>query len=97
MTLGETIKRELVITFSKHAQPLWFRVLKYTIIGSMVYLFWGSELLWEFLAIVFVVALIGHFWFRYKTHGWTKNYGPWKHELVDSNDTLLPNSEDPKE
>jgi hypothetical protein len=33
------IKRELEVAFSKHSQPAWFRVLKYIVIGSVLYFF----------------------------------------------------------
>ena len=80
MALGKTIKRELEVAFSKHSQPAWFRVLKYIILGSILFFFWGTKLLWIILLIMFAFAMLLHFWYRYKTHGWTKSYGLWKHE-----------------
>ncbi|MEK6782615.1 MAG: hypothetical protein AABY93_12975 [Bacteroidota bacterium] len=79
MTLAEIIKREIEVAFSKHSQPVWFRILKYTLLGFVLYFFWGSQLLWTGLLIMFVFALSLHFWYRYKTQGWTKSYGLWKH------------------
>jgi hypothetical protein len=29
---------------------------------------------------MFAFAMLLHFWYRYKTNGWTKSYGLWKHE-----------------
>ena len=80
MTFAEIIKRELAVAFSKHAQPVWFRIMKYILLGSALYFFWGSKWLWISLLIMFAIALFLHFWYRYKTHGWTKSYGLWKHE-----------------
>ena len=80
MAFSETIKREIEVAFSKHSQPVWFRVLKYILLGSALYFFWGSRLLWIGLLVMFVFALLLHFWYRYKTQGWTKSYGLWKHE-----------------
>ena len=80
MALGKTIKRELEVAFSKHSQPAWFRVLKYIILGSILFFFWGTKLLWIILLIMFAFAMLLHFWYRYKTHGWTKSYGLWKHD-----------------
>lgn len=80
MALGKTIKRELEVAFSKHSQPIWFRVFKYILLGAIVYFFWGTRLLWIILLIMFAVAMLLHFWYRYKTHGWTKSYGLWKHD-----------------
>jgi len=80
MPFNKTIKRELEVAFSKKAQPVWVRVLKYVLLGVIVYLFWGSNLLWIILIALFACALLVHFWVRYKTHGWTQSYGLWKHE-----------------
>ena len=80
MALGKTIKRELEVAFSKHSQPIWFRILKYILLGAILYFFWGTPLLLIILLITFAFAMFLHFWYRYKTQGWTKSYGLWKHE-----------------
>ena len=85
MALGKTIKRELEVAFSKHSQPIWFRVLKYILLGVILFFFWGTKLLWIILLITFAFALLLHFWYRYKTHGWTKSYGLWKPEKNRAN------------
>jgi hypothetical protein len=74
------IKRELEVAFSKHSQPAWFRILKYIVIGSALYFFWGSTLLWIILSIFLAFSICLHFWYRYKTQGWTKSYGLWKYD-----------------
>jgi hypothetical protein len=80
MALGKIIKRELEVAFSKHSQPIWFRVLKYILLGAILYFFRDTKLLWIILLIMFAFAMLLHFWYRYKTNGWTKSYGLWKHE-----------------
>ena len=80
MPLPKVIKRELEVAFSKHAQPVWFRIVKYILLGGLFYFLWGTKLLWIILLCMFVFGSALHFWFRYKTHGWTKSYGMWKHE-----------------
>ena len=80
MSHPKIIKRELEVAFSKDAQPVWFRIVKYILLGAMIYFLWGTKLLWVILLSVFVVGAVLHFWFRYKTNGWTKSYGMWKHE-----------------
>ena len=80
MALNKTIKRELEVAFSKRSQPVWFRILKYILLGGIMFFFWGTKLLWIILLIMFAFAMLLHFWYRYKTHGWTKSYGLWKHE-----------------
>jgi len=82
MAFTETIKREIEVAFSKNAQPVWFRILKYIVLGGLLYFFWGSKLLWIILLILFVFALALHFWYRYKTRGWTQSYGLWKHDGI---------------
>ena len=80
MSFNKKIKRELEVAFSKNAQPIWLRILKYVLLGIMLYFLWGSKYLWIILIALFVFALLLHFWYRYKTHGWTKSYGSWDYE-----------------
>jgi hypothetical protein len=80
MFFQKALNRELEVAFSKHSQPVWFRIVKYLVLGCIIYFFWGSNLLWIILAVLLVPALLLHFWYRYKTNGWRKSYGMWKHE-----------------
>jgi len=80
MSFNKTIKREFEVAFSKHSQPVWFRIVKYILLSFVIYFFWGTQLLWIILLILFVLAMALHFWYRHKTQGWTKSYGMWKHE-----------------
>jgi hypothetical protein len=80
MSFQKAFKRELEVAFSKHSQPVWFRVVKYIVLGCVVWFFWGTNTLWFILLPLFVVAMVLHFWYRYKTQGWRKSYGMWKHE-----------------
>jgi hypothetical protein len=80
MSFRKAFKRELEVAFSKDAQPVWFRILKYILLAALVYFLWDTQLLWIILSIFFILALCLHFWYRYKTNGWTKSYGLWKHE-----------------
>ncbi|MEQ1587129.1 MAG: hypothetical protein ABL895_14675 [Cyclobacteriaceae bacterium] len=83
MSVNKIVKRELEVAFSKQSQPVWFRILKYILLGFLVYFFWGSQTLWIILLILFVVAMAMHFWYRYKTKGWTKSYGMWKYDKAN--------------
>lgn len=74
------LKRELEVAFSKDAQPVWFRIVKYIALGFMFYFLWGSLWLWIILVSMLLVGGFVHFWYRHKTEGWTKSYGMWKHE-----------------
>lgn len=77
---SEIINREIEVAFSKHSQPVWFRILKYVLLGTFLYFFWDSKYLWPILLGMFALALLLHFWYRHKTQGWTKSYGMWKHD-----------------
>jgi hypothetical protein len=74
MSFNKTIQREIEVAFSKHAQPVWFRILKYVLLAITCYFFW------IILIVLFVASLCLHFWYRYKTDGWTKSYGMWNYK-----------------
>jgi hypothetical protein len=80
MSFSEVIKRELEVAFSKHSQPIVFRITKYIVLASLIWVFSGTNLLWIILGILLVLSLSLHFWYRYKTKGWSQSYGLWKHE-----------------
>lgn len=80
MTFRKIIKREIEVAFSKDAQPLWFRILKYAVLGILLYCFWDSKTFWILFLIGVVLSFLLHLWYRHKTDGWTKSYGLWKHE-----------------
>jgi len=80
MPFKKILERELEVAFSKQSQPAWFRILKYVLLGLILYFFWENKYLWIILVILLVFALFLHFWYRYKTQGWTKSYRMWKHE-----------------
>jgi hypothetical protein len=66
------------VAFSKNAQPAFVRIIKYLILGVVIYLLWGTKILTVILTTLISVALAVHFWYRYKTEGWTKSFGRWK-------------------
>jgi len=74
MSFKKAIKRELEVAVSKDSQPIWFRIVKYILLGCLLYFFWGTGLLWIILLVLFIFSMSLHFWYRYKTHGWTKSY-----------------------
>lgn len=79
MPFSEIIKREIEIAFSKHSQPVWFRVTKYILLSILIYFLWGTDTLWIVLLVLLILSLCLHFWYRYKTKGWTQSYGMWKY------------------
>lgn len=84
MGFSKAVKRELDVAFSKHAQPVWFRIVKYIVLACIAYVFWESHMLWTIFISLFIAGLCLHFWYRYKTHAWTRSYGLWKHETERS-------------
>jgi hypothetical protein len=78
MSIRNKIKREFEVAFAKNAQPAWKRILKYLILGFIIYLFWGKGVLAYILIPLFIIALAIHFWYRFKTNAWTKSFGGWK-------------------
>lgn len=83
MPLSPVIKRELEVAFSKHSQPVWFRIFKYIVLATVVYALWGTGTLWIVLAVLLVFSLSLHFWYRHKTKAWTRSYGMWKYRGPD--------------
>ncbi len=80
MPFSKTIKREFEVAFSKNTQPVWLRILKYIVLAGLIFLLKDSKWLWPVLIGILSCALAIHFWYRYKTNGWTKSYGGWKYD-----------------
>jgi hypothetical protein len=80
MSFKKVLNRELEVAFSKKSQPIWFRIAKYAVLGMVIYFLWGTKWLWITLITLFVVAMVMHFWVRYKTNRWTKSYGLWDYD-----------------
>lgn len=71
------MQREFQVAFSRRAQPIWFRVVKWIVILAAVILLREKPYFWT---LVGVTALLGfglHFFYRWKTRGWTKPWGGW--------------------
>ena len=80
MSYRQLIARELEVAFSKNAQPVWFRLVKYLVIGAIFYRFWNTSTLWWVLGIGAGFGVLLHLWYRYRTKGWTQSYGGWNYE-----------------
>jgi hypothetical protein len=77
MTVGRTLKREARVAFSKKAQPVWFRVVKWVVIVVLVVAYWHHPYFWWTVLGVLIVALGLHFVWRWKTKAWTQPWGGW--------------------
>jgi len=71
------IRRELRVAFSPHAQPVWFRVVKWTCILAGVLVFHDRSWFWWTLAGLAAAGTLLHFFYRWKTNGWTRAWGGW--------------------
>ncbi len=79
MKAKEWIEREKHVAL--HAQPRWFRILKWIVIFiALAALEWWKG--WR-VAILILLCLMAlgttlHFILRWKTKGWTQSWGPYK-------------------
>jgi hypothetical protein len=71
------IEKELRVALSRRAQPVWFRVVKWTVFISVTILLWSSPYFWWWLGGGIALGLVVHFIYRWKTKGWTKGWGGW--------------------
>ena len=87
-TVKNIVKKEMEVAFSKNTQPLWFRITKYALLGTLVYFTRTKPFFWWMISALFVFSLAIHSFYRYKTKGWTKSYGGWGHEKFASDKQL---------
>ena len=71
------LRRECRVAFSRRAQPVWFRVIKWACILTGAALFHGRAWFWWCLTCLAIVALTVHFLYRLKTKTWTRDWGGW--------------------
>ena len=72
-----TLPREIAVAFSRGAQPVWFRIVKWIILIVVVRTWWGAAYFWPGCGVALSLALALHFFYRRKTHGWTRPWGGW--------------------
>lgn len=71
------LRREFRVAFSVRAQPIWFRVVKWTCIFAGVALVHDRRWFWWTLAGLAIAGLTLHFFYRSKTRTWTRAWGGW--------------------
>lgn len=77
MRADNVLKREMRVALSRRAQPVWFRVLKWAVIITAVVVFRRApSFQWWVLGAV-AVSLTLHFFWRWKTRGWTQPWYGW--------------------
>jgi hypothetical protein len=77
-SLDATLRRELRVAFSRRAQLVWFRIVKWTCILVGVALFYDQRWFWWTLAGLAAVGTLVHFIYRWKTAAWTRARDGWK-------------------
>lgn len=76
-TFPATLRREFRVAFSKRAQPVWFRIVKWLLLLTAVVAFRQKPLLWWCLLSLLALGLAVHFFYRWKTRTWTRPWGGW--------------------
>jgi hypothetical protein len=76
-TMNVTIRREFRVAFSRHAQLVWLRIVKWTCILTGVSLFHDRRWFWWIVAGLAVFAMALHLVYRWKTKVWTRAWGGW--------------------
>ena len=61
----------------RRAQPVWFRIVKWTGILVAVAWFYDRRWFWWTPASLTVVGTLLHFFYRRKTRTWTRAWGGW--------------------
>ena len=70
-------KREIAVAFSRQAQPLWFRAIKWTVMIGVSVLLWETPYFWWWIGGGALLGLGLHFFYRWKTQRWTRAWGGW--------------------
>ncbi len=76
-TFSTAVRREFRVAFSRRAQPVWFRIVKWTCILTSVALFHGQPWFWWTLTGVALAGCCMHIFYRCKTKTWTRVWGGW--------------------
>ena len=84
-TLARLLRLELRVCFSRHAQPPWFRIVKWTVGLAFIARYHGAAWFWPLAAAWGVGTLALHFLYRWRTHAWTRPWGGW-HDLAATRD-----------
>jgi len=76
-TLTQILRRETRVIFSLRAQPLWFRITKWTVAIFLTTRYHAQPWFWPSAGALVAVAFAVHFFYRWQTHGWTRPWGGW--------------------
>ena len=76
-TLSSALRREFRVALSLRAQPLWFRISKWVVFLTLGVLLWRQPFFWWCVLAAASLGLSLHFFYRWKTHAWTRPWGGW--------------------
>ncbi|MBX4188418.1 MAG: hypothetical protein KW793_04800 [Candidatus Doudnabacteria bacterium] len=79
MSFKEAVKKEVDVIV--HGQTIRFMLMKYAVLLLSVFLLFswkGWRTVGIVFAILFAVSIMAHFFFRWKTKGWTQTWGLYK-------------------
>ena len=77
MSVRDALMLELRVAFSRKAQPIWFRVLKWTVVLAVGAFLWRGSHFWWWLGGALGLGLTLHLVWRWKTKRWTRAWGGW--------------------
>ncbi len=76
-SFSSTVRRECRVALSLRAQPLWFRIAKWIVFLGLGAVFWRRPFFWGCVLAAATLGLTLHFFYRWKTRGWTRPWGGW--------------------
>jgi hypothetical protein len=77
MSLRATLRREGRVAFSRRAQPVWFRIIKWIVLLALIARYWRSGTFWMWIGLVLLAGIPVHLLWRYKTKNWTQPWRGW--------------------
>ena len=77
MSVRLALKRELRVAFSRRAQPVWVRVLKWTVLIGIGVRLWRTPYFWPTFLGLLALGITVHLIWRWKTKVWTQPWIGW--------------------
>jgi hypothetical protein len=78
------VRREIRVAITRNPQRPAIRILKWVIIIALIAALWRTPSFWWWIVGAAALGFGGHFFWRWKTHGWTRPWGGWNEvEAID--------------
>lgn len=71
------LRREIRVACSRRAQPVWFRLLKWTGLLTGLAMFHDRRWFWWMAVGLAAAGTLLHIFYRWKTKTWTRAWGGW--------------------